>query len=148
MERTGNHAHLETRRSSRDVITKIMKLICPTLDRDEKATPQNIEEIVSLLENKEDPFLILQKDEMTYIQTLWTPEGYDMEYQEGNIFEHYWLSELANKNDIIWAFQNYLKYQPYWKTKFKFEKKDIATLSYKIGHKMGYFLGKIARLFS
>jgi len=104
--------------------------------------------VLPLLENKEDPFLILQKDDMTYIQTLWTPEGYDLEYQEGNIFEHYWLSELANKNDIIWALQNYLKYQPYWKTKFKFEKKDIATLSYKIGHKMGYFFGKITKLFS
>lgn len=125
-----------------------MKIICPTLEREEIATAENIAEIVKLIENKEDPFVILEKDEMTYLQTLWTPEGYGLEYQEGNILEHYWLSELASQEDVIWALQSYLKGEPNWKTKFKLEKKEIATPSYKIGHKIGYFFGKLSRFLS
>ena len=125
-----------------------MKIICPTLNKEEEATLQNIAEIVRLLENKEDPFVILEKDEMTYIQTLWTPDGYDLEYQDGDIFEHYWLAELTTQDDVIWALQSYLKGEPYWKIKFKFEKKEIPTLSYKIGHKIGLFFGRLSRFLS
>ena len=125
-----------------------MKIICPTLEREEPATLQNIEEIVPLLENKENPYVILEEDDLTYMQTLWTPDGYDLEYQEGNILEHYWLTELASQEDIIWALQTYLKGEPYWKTKFKFEKKDIATPSFKIGYQVGRFFGKLSNFFT
>ena len=54
------------------------------------------------------------------MQALWTPIGYDLEYQEGNIFEHYRLSEMATQDDVIWALQSYLKSEPFWKTKFNF----------------------------
>ena len=122
-----------------------MKIICPTLKREEKATMQSIAEIVVQLSNKDDPFVILEKDEMTYIQALWTPKGYDLEYQEGNVFEHYRLSELATQDDVIWALQSYLKSEPFWKAKFNFEKKEIATISSRIGYKLGAFFGRLLK---
>jgi hypothetical protein len=125
-----------------------MKILCPTLNKEEEATFLNIDEIIRLVENKEDPFVILDKDEMTYIQTLWTPNGYDLEYQDGSILEHYRLVELTKRDDVIWALQGYLKGEPYWRTRFKFEKKEIATRSYKTGNKIGSFFGKLSRYFS
>ena len=125
-----------------------MKIICPSLDREEEATTQNISEIVPLIANKEDSFVILEKDEMTYMQALWTPKGYDLEYQEGNVLEHYWLSELTTQDDVIWALQSYLRNEPYWKTKYNFEKKNIATPSYRIGHKIGAFFGRLFKSFN
>jgi len=125
-----------------------MKIICPTLNKEEEATVQNIEETIRLLKNKEDAFVILKKDAMTYMRALWTPDGYDLEYQDGNILDHYWLSELATQDDVIWALQSYLKGEPYWRTKFRFEKIEIATHSFKIGHKIGSFLGKLSRFLS
>jgi hypothetical protein len=36
-----------------------------------------------------------------------------------------------------------MKGEPYWKSKFKFKKKEIATIWYKIGHKLGQLFGKL-----
>jgi len=122
-----------------------MKIICPTINRNENATIENIEEIVRLIENKENPYVILEKSEMTYIQALWSIKGYNLEYQNGNISEHYWLPELTDQESVIWALQMYLKGEPYWKTKFNFEKKEIATVNYKIGYKIGSLFAKAFR---
>lgn len=130
------------------VITQTMKIFCPALKTEEEATLPNISEIVPRLENVKDPFVILEKDDLTYMQALWTPDGYDLEYQDGSVFKHYRLSELVAQDDVIWALQSYLKDEPYWKMKFKFEKKEIATLSQRFGYKIGYFLGTLSRLFS
>jgi hypothetical protein len=123
-----------------------MKIICPTLDREETATAENIAEIVKQIENKKNPFAILEKEDQLFMQTLWTPDGYDLEYQEGSVLEHYWLTEFTSQEDAIWALQTYLKGELYWKTKFKFEKKDIATPSFKLGHIVGSFWGEISKI--
>jgi hypothetical protein len=112
---------------------KEMKILCPTLNRDEIASEEAIAEIIPLLQNRPDPFIILEKDEMTYMQALWTEGGFDLEYQEGTIFEHYRLTELTNKEDAISALQSYLRGEWYWKTRFRFEKKEIATTGSKLG---------------
>ncbi len=122
-----------------------MRIICPTLNRNEPASEDAIAEIVPMLRNRPDPFLILEKTEMTYMQTLWTREGYDLEYQEDTILEHYRLTELTNEDDAIWALQAYLRGKLYWKTKFKFKKKEIATTSFKLGHQLGYLVGRALR---
>ena len=121
-----------------------MKINCPTLNRYEEATLQTIADSIQKLEGKEDPFLILEKTELTYMQTLWTPDGFELEYQDGNVLEHYRVSELITQEDVIWALQSYLKGEPYWKSKFNFEKKEIATQSYKVGHKIGSIFGKLS----
>lgn len=122
-----------------------MNIICPILGINEQATEESILNLVSLLKKKDDPFLILEKDEMTYMQTLWTPKGYILEYQDGTTSEHYWLSEPTTKENAIWALQSYLNNQPYWKNKFSFVKKEITTPSFKLGHFVGTALGRLLR---
>ena len=82
---------------------------------------------------------------MTYMQVLWTEDGYDLEYQEDDIYHHYWLKNFISQEDAVWAMQSYLNKQPYWKTKFEFENKEIATRSQKIGYKVGRFLGTVLK---
>ena len=48
-----------------------MKLLSPTLSIDKIATANLIEEAVLGLQGKEDPFLVLKSDELTYVQVLW-----------------------------------------------------------------------------
>jgi len=48
----------------------IMKIICPSLGLKEEASTQSVAEIVPQLSDKKDPFVILEKDEMTYMQAL------------------------------------------------------------------------------
>jgi hypothetical protein len=79
------------------------------------------------------------------MQTLWNADGYQLEYQEGTILEHYRLSEPASEKDVIWALQSYLRGELYWKTKFTFVKKEIATPMFKLGHSLGLLLGKAFR---
>ena len=121
-----------------------MNIECPTLERNEEATEEAIAELVPLLAEREDPYLILSETEMTYMQTLWTPEGYALEYQNESILEHYGAKGYFEADDIIWALQSYLQGQPYWKTKFEFERQEIATTSFKIGHFFGSIIGKFS----
>lgn len=121
-----------------------MKIISPTLDREELATKENIQDIIRLIEGKNDPFAILQKNELTFMQVLWTHDGYILEYQENSILNHYRVKELISQEDAIWSLQSYLKGEVYWKAKFDFEKIEIADPFFKIGHKIGYIVGKIS----
>lgn len=122
-----------------------MKILSPTLNRQEEATEENIAEIVCLLEEKRDTFAILEINDLTYMQTLWTANGYDLEYQEGSILNHYRVKELLTQEEAIWVLTSYSRGETCWKTKFEFEQKEIATHSYKCGYRIGYFLGRLLR---
>ena len=124
-----------------------MKIIAPTLKREEEATEANIADIISQLVGRHDPFAILEKTELTYIQTLWTPEGFDLEYQERDLMHHYQIRPPIPQRDVISVFQVYLRGEEYWKSEFEFRLKNIATLRYKIGYYLGAFFGGFIRGF-
>ena len=121
---------------------KKMVIICPAFEKEVIASEKIIAELVPMINGQNNPFIILQKGEMTYIQTLWTPKGYMLEYQEGTVSEHYMLCTPTTEENAVWALQCYLNEKLYWKTKFKFKKKYIATPSYKLGHKIGLLFGR------
>ena len=115
----------------------------PTLTREEEATAENIAEIVRRLKGKDKPFAILRKTNMTFIQILWTPDGYILAYQE-NDFQHiYRARELVSQADTIWALQSYLKGEEHWKSKFDFEHKKMDNPIVKISYTLGTIAGKI-----
>ncbi len=118
-----------------------MRLIAPTLDRDEEATPESIAEVIPLLEGKEDPFAILEQTNLTYTQVLSTPEGYDLEYQEQNVMNHYQIKAPIPEHKVIMVLQAYLAGDPDWKSGLEFDRKDIATIPTKIGFSLGAFVG-------
>jgi hypothetical protein len=120
-----------------------MIIQAPTLKREEEATAENIAEIVRLLKGKDKPFAILKKTNMTFIQILWTSEGYILAYQE-NDFQHiYRARELVSQADAIWALQSYLKGEERWKSRFDFEHKTIDNPLVTMSYKLGTIAGKI-----
>lgn len=70
------------------------------------------------LDREDDSFLILSKDEMSYIQTCRESDGhYVLEYQEGSLAEHYECAdEMLNFQKVSMAFTSYLNGTDEWKT--------------------------------
>jgi hypothetical protein len=120
-----------------------MIIHAPTLHREEEATAENIAEIVRLLKGKDRPFAILKDTHMTFMQTLWTPGGYILVYQENDIQHIYRAREFVSQADVIWALQSYLKGEVRWKSKFEFEHKTIDNPLVTISYKLGTIAGKI-----
>jgi len=120
-----------------------MIIHAPILHREKEATAENIAEIVRRLKGKDKPFAILKKTNMTFIQILWTPEGYILAYQENDIHHIYRAKELVSQGDTIWALQSYLKGEERWKSKFEFEHKTIDNPFVTMSYKLGTIAGKI-----
>lgn len=128
-------------------LVRIVKLIVPSLGRNEEATPEGIAEIIPLLAGKDDPFAILEQSEFTYAQTLWTPNGYDLEYQEQNIMNHHRIKSLLPKAKLITVLQSYLSGDPNWNSGLEFSRKEVADLPTKVGYSIGQFFGSLIRGF-
>ena len=122
-----------------------MIIQAPILHREEEATAENIAEIVRRLRGKDKPFAILRKTNMTFIQILWTSEGYILAYQENDIDHIYRAKELVSQADAIWALQSYLKGEERWKSKFEFEHKTIDNPVVKISYQLGTIVGKLVK---
>jgi hypothetical protein len=124
-----------------------MKLVAPTLGIEQSATESLIGNVVSELAGRQDPFAILEQDELTYMQVLWTADGYDLEYQERDVMHHFRLGRLVTASEATLALQNYLAGDETWKEGLKFLRKEIAGSRYKIGYAIGQFFGGITRGF-
>ena len=124
-----------------------MIIHAPTLQREEEATAESIAEIVRLLQGMDRHFAILRKTNMTFMQTLWIPEGYILAYQEHDIMHIYRATEFLSQADIIWAMQSYLQGEERWKSRFNFEHKKIDNPLVKISYKLGTIAGKFIQFF-
>ena len=125
-----------------------MKIISPALDLNEEATLVDIPKIIQSLEDKEDPFAILEQDELTYIQTLWTPNGYHLEYQEGDVNRHFQSTSPLSKEQVAYCFQSYFSSDQNWKSQIEFEQKIIRDTPFNLGRSIGQFFGGFLRGFN
>jgi hypothetical protein len=119
----------------------------PHLQKPLDATPGNIAEIIASLPHRKegDRFAVLGKNSQTYVQTLSTAAGFQLEYQEGSIAEHYHCTrEDLSAAEVIEVFRDYLVGDIFWKHRFRFECRDIRTPSFRAGFWLGHLLGKIA----
>ena len=119
----------------------------PTLKREKEATAENIAEIVRRLKGKDKPFAILKKTNTTFIQILWTAEGYILAYQENDIHHIYRATEYLSQADATWALQSYLKGEERWKSKLEFEHKTIDNPLVTMSYTLGTIAGKIIQFF-
>jgi len=124
-----------------------MNLLAPTLGIEQPATEALIATVVLDLAGRRDPFAILQQDKLTYMQVLWTVQGYDVEYQEGDIMHHFQLAQPATAAQATLALQNYLVGNDTWKARLRFVRKNIAGWHYRIGYAVGQFAGAFTRAF-
>jgi hypothetical protein len=77
-----------------------MLLECPSLGLHEEASLKSLSTAVVGLEGKENPFLILSVNPMTYMQALWTEDGYVLECQDGSVAEHYVAEKLLSTDAV------------------------------------------------
>ena len=124
-----------------------MRVISPSLGIEQPATAALIAKVVPELAGREDPFAILEQGELTYMQVLWTAEGYDLEYQERDIMHHFRVAKPISAPEAILALQEYLTGDETWKHRLEFVRKDIAGWRYKVGYAIGQFTGAFTRGF-
>jgi hypothetical protein len=120
----------------------------PHLQNPLQATPDNIGDIIASLPQQKDGdrFAILGKDSQNYVQALCTPDGFQFEYQEGSIAEHYHCTrEDLSPAEVIEVFRDYLAGDIFWKRRFQFECRDLRTPSFHAGFRVGQFFGKLAK---
>jgi len=101
-------------------------------DLDVVVTEELLEEKLRSLPGEGDSFLILSKNEMTYMQTSGSiQEGFILEYQEGSVDEHYACTNSPLTQDLlVQAFKDYLNGKPDWINDLTWEKEDIQTASF------------------
>ena len=126
-----------------------MTVESPHLKQPIEATADSIVEVIaSLPRQKEgDRFAVLSSgDPQVYIQTLSTPDGFQLEYQEGSIAQHYHCTrEDLSADEVVEVFRDYLAGDIFWKRRFQFECRDLSTPSFRAGFRVGEFFGKLAK---
>lgn len=70
-------------------------------------------------------FAILSLNEMSYIQAAPMDEGYVLEFQDGDISQHYQAVNLLPLSAIIEAFQAYNRDDDTWKLKTQWQRLDL-----------------------
>ena len=126
-----------------EAIKSKMKLIVPTLDIEEFATPTLIESVVNDLKGRNNPFLILQESELTYAQALWIGAGYELEYQLGSIDKHYRSVHVVSEKLLMDTLLAYMAGETGWNNRIEFEQKDLMGRSGRLGLLLGRLIGKI-----
>ncbi len=125
-----------------------MKLYCPTLGiENEEASLGKLEYALRNLPGKEDPFLILEKSEMTYMQAEYLEKGYKLEYQIKTVEEHYRSCNEISIEEAITAFRGYFSKLDLWKHELEFEKIEIQSKFYKFGVLLGKVYWTIHAIF-
>ena len=102
-----------------------MKLSSPTLSVDALANPELLREVLGRLPNRENPYAVLAMDSGTYMQFLWTPEGFILEYQGGSIDRHYCSKDYLLSEVVESALIQYLNGESVWCSDIGFYRKNI-----------------------
>ena len=124
-----------------------MHLSSPHLAGPVDPTPTSVAELIPLLVGKTDPFAILEVDEQTYLQTLWTLDGFVLDFQEGSMAAHYRCLAPMTVEDTISAFQQYLAWNGKWRPHSAYQRIELRSLLFRVSFGIGRFIGHIARFF-
>ena len=90
-----------------------------------------IEDSIYSLVDGDSSFVILSRDELSYIQTRnIVGNGYALEYQEVTRDEHYICSKAhLSVEDIAKAFQSYFSEDEHWKKDFDWKKEGSGSFT-------------------
>jgi len=122
-----------------------LRIEASTLNLDCEADEQTVLDALAQLENRTDPFVFLLRSELTYIQGLWTDKGYILEYQDGDVEQHFTNPKLLTLDEIQTVFLQYLAGDAAWKEQYDFEKKITEVDPYeRAGRTAGRLIGRIA----
>jgi hypothetical protein len=120
-----------------------MKLICPAFGINEPYSSKLLIGILEGIANKEDPFVILEKDEMNYMQSCFYQDGFILEYQECSIKNHYISTEILTGEIVYESFNKYFNNDDSWKSNIKFKEKKIKQMFlFNLGLLIGSIIAK------
>lgn len=122
-----------------------MKLKLPNFDIEENATEALIETTISGLKEEPDSFVILETDEMNYIQALFTENGFIVQFQEGSIDKHYEFNTYLSRPQTISLFKSYLSGIDDWQGDIAYSKINLRGFIGQIGYAIGGFFGGLVR---
>lgn len=126
-----------------------MKIESPILNINEEATEGLVNKVIRALKSEKiDPFAILSDGDLTYVQTVWTENGFVLEFQEGSTNRHYEVMQYLSAPKVQDIFCRFLNGEDSWKGSYPIKKKKAVSLFYKAGYALGNFLGNLARGFS
>jgi hypothetical protein len=109
------------------------------------ASRETISQIVSELPGQDKPFAVLGgADSETYAQTLATPTGFLLEYQEGSTVHHFVTvrSDLSAE-EVVEALSGYLDGNPAWQGPLEFRAVNLDAPSDGIGTWLTKLLGRL-----
>ena len=120
-----------------------MEIESPTLGINEAASVALIRSTIPNLKDRDDPFVILSSNEYTFMQALWTKDGYALEYQENDIDHHFESRFMLESDEIIQAFVEYLSGSQDWRDRTLFRKKRVRSMP----NQFGFWIGRLLRPF-
>lgn len=124
-----------------------MRLSSPHLASPGDPTPQSIAALIPDLVGKTDPFAILDVDEQTYLQVLWTSAGFVLDFQEGGVAAHYRCVAPMTAEATITAFQQYLAWNGKWRPNEHYERVELRSPLFRISYRIGRLVGLLTRPF-
>lgn len=98
-----------------------LSLVCPWLHGTMPASRELLADLLEFLPERDDPFLIVGEAEQTYMQTIWTREGFLLEYREGDAEHHFQAEKPLPTGDVARALYDYLKRGQEWRNLFPFK---------------------------
>jgi hypothetical protein len=104
-----------------------MRLETATLKDVTDRSDEFIESTIRALPASREPFAILALSPETYIQTYWSQDGFELEYQEGTVERHYRVTRWVTQEETVDAFLRFARGDRSWITKATFERLDPAT---------------------
>ena len=124
-----------------------MKITSPTLNIDENASDSIIQSIFSALPEKSDPYVILEVSDMSYLQSVWTENGFIVEFQIDSIDQHYIINNALTCDQVVQLFTLYFTSDDRWLGNYEYTRKNLRGFWGGLGYSIGNFVGSITRGF-
>lgn len=125
-----------------------MKLIFPLAEIEQFATETLIRDSVNQLNDAIGSYLILEKDELTYVQVLSTENGIVVQFQEGSINSHFEFDTYMSRPKTISLLLAYAEEDKDWQMGFSYSKVSVQGLWGALGYKLGRLCGSVLRFLS
>jgi hypothetical protein len=117
-----------------------MRLKAPALSLDFEPTLEDVKKaLLDIQSVAQDPFVILRRTEMTYLQATYSPDGYRLECQFESADKHFKAKATFTHEAIVKVFELYFKADTSWKQGIEFETMNGQQ---PFIFKLGFFLGK------
>lgn len=89
-------------------------------------TPENIDQVLRSLSIPDNSHAILERQPSCYIQAAVHDDGsFLLEHQDGSLDHHYRVPRPVSREDVIAAFQSYLRQDGQWQSRFEWEAVDV-----------------------